>query len=568
MINCLRIQNVAIIEEVEVFFAPGLNILTGETGAGKSIVVDSIGFLLGGRPARDFVRTGADFAHVEGIIEVGRENEKELEALGVFASDGQIMLSRTMQAQKSICRINGRTVTAALLKDVATIFVDLHGQNEHQSLLDTSKQLELVDGFCGGEMQELKETLGEYLGEYRKANKALRAIVGVGDERTKQIELLRYQLMEITIAKLKKGEEEELLHKKNRLAGSEKLLTNTLGAIWLIFEAENGDSGMVPASTLVGDALKHTNELQKLDPGMEGVHTRLEGIHSELLEIGYELGNYREKLDCEPGELERVESRLDFLYHIKKKYGNTIEDVLSKKVDLEMQLEKLENSEIEVKNLKKRLRELTEQIVGVCASMNAKRQEAADYISGEVTKILHEVGMEDASFRVEIIEKKAFGADGNSEAEFRISPNPGEPLKQLRRIASGGEMSRVMLAIKTVMAEVDRVSTVIFDEVDAGISGRTAQKVAEKLAAVSKLRQILCITHLPQIAAMADIHFQIEKSVLEKDDTVRTVTTVNNLPPDKAVSELARLIGGRSITDSTMKAAREMKVEARKIKGG
>ena len=567
MISCLRIQNVAIIDEVEVFFAPGLNILTGETGAGKSIVVDSLGFLLGGRPARDFVRTGADFAHVEGIIEVGMENEAELDVFGVSARDGQIMLSRTMQLSKSICRINGRPVTAGLLKDVATIFVDLHGQNEHQSLLDAKKQLELVDGFCGGELFMLKETLGNFLGEYKSANKELKAIVGIGDERTKQIELLRYQLGEITNANIKHGEEEELLSKKNRLAGLDRLLTNTLRVSELVFESDGGDLGPVPASLLVGEALRHTNEISKLDPSMTGVHTRLEGIHSELLELGYELGNYREKLDCEPGELERVETRLDFLYHIKKKYGKTVEDVLAKKAALEIQLEKLENSETEVRNLKKRLKELTEQIVGICEKMNTKRQEAASYISGEVTKILHEIGMENASFEVEITQKKAFGPDGNSEAEFKISPNPGEPLKQLRRIASGGEMSRVMLAVKTVMAEVDKVATVIFDEVDAGISGRTAQKVAEKLAAISKHRQILCITHLPQIAAMADIHFQIEKSTLETGDEVRTVTTVNELPPSEAVSELARLIGGRSITESTMKAAREMKVEAKKIKG-
>ena len=567
MISCLRIQNVAIIEEVEVFFAPGLNIMTGETGAGKSIVVDSLGFLLGGRPARDFMRTGADFAHVEGIIEVPKENEAELEALGVSASDGQIMLSRTMQMQKSICRINGRTVTAGVLKDVATIFVDLHGQNEHQSLLDIKKQLELVDGFCGIELASLKQTLGSYLGEYRKKNRELKEIVGVGDERAKQIELFKYQLTEITGANLVRGEEEELLQKKNRLAGLDRLLTNTLRAIQLVIEAESGETGIVPASVLVGDALNHTNELSRLDPEMAGVHSRLLGIQSELLELGSELGSYREKLDCEPGELERVESRLDFLYHIKKKYGKTIDDVLAKKTELEALLEKFENSEAEVRNIKKRLKELTDQIVGVCDKMNQKRQEAASYISGEVTRILHEIGMENANFEVEIILKKAFGPDGNSEAEFKISPNPGEPLKHLRRIASGGEMSRVMLAIKTVMAEVDKVSTVIFDEVDAGISGRTAQKVAEKLAAISKLRQILCITHLPQIAAMADIHFQIEKTTSEKGDEVRTITTVNQLPPDKAVSELARLIGGRSITDATMKAAREMKVEAKRIKG-
>ena len=559
MITSLRIQNVALIDEVSVDFAPGLNILTGETGAGKSIVVDSLGFLLGERPGRDFVRTGADFAHVEGIIETVGYTE-ELMDFGIESNDGQIMLARTMQASKSTCRINGRTVTAGLLKDVATIFVDLHGQNEHQSLLDPTKQLMLVDGFCGGGLTKLKTVLEGHLNEYKKANKALKAIVGVGNQRQEQIDLLRYQLQEITAANIRLGEEEELQEKKIRLASLDNLLKNTVLAMQHISEVEG--INVVPASLPIGLALQATAELSQLDKTMEGLHSKLLGIQTELSEIGWELGEYREKLDCDPGELEIVEARIDFLYHIKKKYGKTIADVLTKKEQIAMQLDGLENSDEEIKKLTKQMRELTAEITKICELMHEKRSAASEYISKEVCKILHEIGMENAEFSIEISRKKAFGPDGNNEARFLISANQGEPLKPLRRIASGGEMSRVMLAIKTVMAEVDKVSTVIFDEVDAGISGRTAQKVAEKLAAISRHRQILCITHLPQIAAMADTHFQIEKSLNEN----RTVTTVTALSEEKSVYELARLIGGRSITDSTIEAAKEMRTQAKNLK--
>ena len=559
MITSLRIQNVALIDEVAVDFAPGLNILTGETGAGKSIVVDSLGFLLGGRPARDFVRTGADFAHVEGIIETGGFSE-ELEAFGIEADDGQIMFSRTMHAAKSTCRINGRTVTAGFLRDVATIFVDIHGQHEHQSLLDPAKQLMLVDGFCGGELAKLKTVLEGHLSGYKKANKALRAIVGVGNQRQEQIDLLRYQLQELTAANLRLGEEEELQEKKTRLGSLDNLLKNTVLALQHISEVEG--VSVVPASLPIGLAVQATAELSRLDPTTEGLHFKLLSIQSELSEVGWELGEYREKLDCDPGELEVVEARIDFLYHIKKKYGKTIEEVLKKKEEIGQQLDGLENSDEEIKKLTNKLREHTAEITNVCELMHEKRAAAALYVSKEVSKVLHDIGMENADFAVEISRKKAFGADGNNEAQFLISANQGEPLKPLRRIASGGEMSRVMLAIKTVMAEVDKVSTVIFDEVDAGISGRTAQKVAEKLAAISRHRQILCITHLPQIAAMADTHFRIEKSSYEE----RTVTTVTTLSEDNSVNELARLIGGRSITDSTTSAAKEMITQARIIK--
>ena len=541
MITHLKIQNVALINEVEVNFAPGLNILTGETGAGKSILVDSINFLLGGRLGRDFIRSGAEFAHVEGIVEAADENGEE------------IMLERTMQTAtgKSVCKINGRTVTAAILKDTASQLVNLHGQHEHQSLLDPAKQLNLLDGFCEG-IFSCKTELEGLLMRYRDINKALKALTGMGNQRQEQIDMWRYQLEEIERAALKPGEEDELTARRTRLSGLEKLSKNTASALVLL---DSGDetTGQLSATDQAARALSLVAEIAKLDPARADLHERLAETSALLTDITADLRSYMHELDADPQELETIESRLDIIYRLKKKYGASLDAVLKKQQELAQNLDNIENSEAEIKRLQSEKRTATLEITTLCDKMNTIRAENATKISAEITAILQDLGMEKAIFNIEISRKTAFSPDGNDQVEFMISPNPGEPSKPLRKIASGGEMSRVMLAIKTVMA--DNVSTVIFDEVDAGISGRTAQQVAEKLMRVSRRQQILCITHLPQIAAMADTHFLIEKST----DADRTTTSVKPLSHDDAINELARLTGGAQITPATMQAAREMK---------
>jgi len=562
MLSHLRIENVALIDEVEVHFAPGLNILTGETGAGKSILVDSINFLLGGKATRDLVRTGAGFAHVEGILECTDPFIQEgLSAFGIDMADEQIIISRTMQVDsgKSVCRINGRTVTVGMLKDAASLLVDVHGQHEHQSLLDAAKQLRLLDQFCGTELEAYKVELESLLKRYRETDRALKSITGVGNQRQEQIEIWRFQLGEIEKAGLKLGEEEELTLKRNRLSGLDKLHKNATESLSLLYRSNNiqlcADDQISRASGLVA-------EISRIDPAKEQLYAVVTEVSQLLQDVVAELRDYVDELDADPNELEKIETRLDIIYRTKKKYGGDVEYVLKKQQALQQNLDNLENSDMEIARLKQVRRKIVTEITAVCDQINVLRTSAAAKISEDISEVLKDLGMKSARFFISITRKTAFGPDGNDQVEFMISPNPGEPEKPLKRIASGGEMSRIMLAIKTILADADHMDTVIFDEVDTGVSGRTAQQVAEKLMGISRRRQILCITHLPQIAAMADTHFLIEKSV----EGERTVTRVFPLESDAMTSELARLIGGAQITDATMAAAREMKTQADGLK--
>ena len=562
MIDHLRIENVALIDEVEVKFAPGLNILTGETGAGKSILVDSINFLLGGKATRELVRAGADYAHVEGVLEVSDPIVIEgLFALGVETDQGTLIMSRTMQTDsgKSTCRINGRTVTVGILKEAASLLVDVHGQHEHQSLLDSNKQLHLLDQFCGEKLQVLKTELEAELKKYKEADKALKAIAGVGNQRDAQIEIWRFQLDELIKANLQLGEEEKLTEKRNRLSGVDKLFKNATTSLSLLYSSNNIQ---LCAADQLGRAEGLIAEISRLDLAKEKLYSMAMEASGLMTDIIAELRDYVDELDADPNELEKVESRLDIIYRTKKKYGGDVEYVLKKQQELQQNLDNLENSDAEIARLKQVRRKIVVEITRICDEMNALRNQVAVKIAEGISGVLMDLGMKNARFFIDIQRKTAFGPDGNDAVEFMISPNPGEPEKPLKRIASGGEMSRIMLAVKTILADADHMDTVIFDEVDTGVSGRTAQQVAEKLMGISRARQILCITHLPQIAAMADTHFLIEKSV----EGSRTVTRVFPLANEAMTGELARLIGGAQITEATMAAAREMKVQANALK--
>ncbi|MCL2356116.1 MAG: DNA repair protein RecN [Defluviitaleaceae bacterium] len=560
MITNLRIKNIALIDEVEVAFAPGLNVLSGETGAGKSIVVDSINFLLGERTSRDLIRAGADFASVEGVIETSASYIIEgLNAVGI-ETDGQLMLSRTIQADtgKSTCRINGRVVTVAVLKSAAEFLVELHGQHEHQSLLDPVKQLEMLDSFCGPWLEELKVSLAELLSAYKEASRELKKVeAGASPE---QIEIWKFQHNEIDAAALKPGEEEELTLKRDRLAALERLHKNTGDIVALLYAGFYEGRPSTSAADQLAKAIACAAEIAEIDPTKEHLHAGLVDVGAQIGEISRDFRDYSDELGTSPHELDAMEARLDTIYRLRKKYGGTVEALLEKRDDLVKKLESVENVEVEARQIRARRKEISAEISAVCARMNEIRTSRAEKISAEITEILRELGMQHTEFFIRLTQKTSFTPDGNIDTEFMISPNPGEPAKPLRKIASGGEMSRIMLSIKTIMT--NRVPTVIFDEVDTGVSGRTAQQVAEKLAAVSRTRQILCITHLPQIAAMADTHFLIKKA--EHDG--RTITSVTPLQTDGTINELARLTGGASITDATLQAVTEMKTQADELK--
>ena len=464
---------------------------------------------------------------------------------------------------KSTCKLNGVAVAVGILKAEAAKLVEIHGQHEHQSLLDPARQLQLLDVFCGRELAAHKEELATQLMRYKETARAIKALSGVGNQRQEQIEIWRFQLDEIESANLKPNEEAELETKRVRLASAERLSRNASAILAQLYGGYDTTRGAAIDQTAKAVAL--AEEIARLDESRRSLHTALVEAHAQLADIAHETRAYMDTLDSNPNELERIESRLDTIYKLKKKYGATTEAVFAKRDVLRQNLDGLEDSEAQIKKHKATLRGITVEITAICDKMNALRTENATKISREITEILHDLGMQSAEFFIEIERKTSFGPDGNDIVEFMISPNPGEPDKPLRRIASGGEMSRVMLAIKTIMT--DGIPTVIFDEVDTGVSGRTAQQVAEKLMRVSRTRQILCITHLPQIAAMADTHFLIAKSVEKSAETVeRTVTRVTALSPEEINTELARLIGGAQITAATLEAAGQMKCQATELK--
>jgi DNA repair protein RecN (Recombination protein N) len=367
----------------------------------------------------------------------------------------------------------------------------------------------------------------------------------------------RFQLEEISRANLKPDEEEALTAKRNRLGGLDKLNKNAAGSLALLY---GGNNIQLCAADQVSRTVGLIAEISRMDPAKEQLYSNILEVSQLLQDIVAELRDYVDELDVDPNELEKIEARLDLIYRLRKKYGGDVEHVLKKKQELQQNLDNLENIEVEIAQLNRKRRKIVSEITTVCNNMNALRTSAATKISQNISTVLEDLGMKDARFFIRITRKTSFGPNGNDIAEFMISPNPGEPEKPLKRIASGGEMSRIMLAIKTILA--DRINTVIFDEVDTGVSGRTAQQVAEKLMGISRCRQILCITHLPQIAAMADTHFLIEKSV----EGERTVTRVFPLENSALTGELARLIGGAQITDATMAAAQEMKPQANELK--
>jgi DNA repair protein RecN (Recombination protein N) len=555
MITNIRVRNVALIDEAEMGFGAGLNILTGETGAGKSILIDSITFLLGERPGRDFIRGGADFASAEGMFALDdRERLDALRGFGVECEDGQLLLSRSLDARgKNVCRVNGRVVTVGMMRDISALLVDVHGQHQHQALLDANRHIMLLDTFCGAEMRERKEALGGAIREYREAGRALAALRGAPGQREAQIEIWQFQVDEINRARLREGEEEALTARRNRLNGAGRLAENTREALDMLYGRE--DAAELSASDRIGRALGNLKEIAALDPEKENLRQALAEVAQQLSDVISELNDYADTPESDPRELERIEYRLDTIYRLKKKYGASVADILKHRDETMTKLERLGDAEGEINRLENEKKRLLRVIAARCGELTAMRERQAAAIQTQIADVLRELGMSHAQFEIQITKKKEFTGEGNDRVEFMLSPNLGEGLKPLSHIASGGEASRVMLALKTVMADADGVGTLIFDEIDAGVSGRTAQRVAEKLALLARGRQILCITHLPQIAAMADLHFLILKTA----DGGKTTTSVRELSREDAVGELARLIGGAKITAATLKAAGEMK---------
>jgi DNA repair protein RecN (Recombination protein N) len=568
MLVQLEIQNVALIDKISIELGAGLNILTGETGAGKSIIIDSINAILGNRVSKDIIRTGSDKALIEAVFLTDKDKAKDiLNDMGMEPEeDGTIILSREIsQSGRNTCRVNGKMAAASFLKAIGERLIDIHGQQDNQSLLKTENHIELLDSFGGEKIQTIKKEYLSLLEQYKETKTLLKALAGDPGERERKTDLLRYQVNEIKGAKLVSGEEAGLNRQKMLLVNAEKISASLSAAYGLL---SSGEAQGKPALDIMNEALSHLNSVSRLEESYNEISKRLQDLIYQLDDLAGDVRKYHDSVEYDPMLLQEIEERLDLIYKLKRKYGPDISDVLQYCTAAERQLEEIENSEETAIALRKKLEDIDIRLFDASCRLNAERKRAASVLEENIGRQLDDLEMKRASFKVDIrmdnpaegMGERKYTQYGLDKVEFLISPNAGEPLKPLARIASGGEMSRIMLAIKTILADADRIPTLIFDEIDNGISGKAAQKVGEKLSYISCGHQVICVTHLPQIACMADYHYLIEKIA----DNKRTRTMVRKLDGGENVKEIARLIGGAEISEASLKYAEEMINNAKK----
>lgn len=550
MIQRLYVKDFAVIDELDLAFGPGMNLLTGETGSGKSVIVDALGIALGERADLESVRGGCEKAVVEAVLFVGGSAEALaiLEEAGIEAEDGQVIVTReVLKTGKSQCRINGRASTVSMLKEITDHLVDTHGQHEHQSLLKTERHINLLDAWCGEKAALLKARVESGYRELLGYERELRRLESDERERARMLDLYKYQAEEISAAKLVPGEEEELGEARNRLANAERLYSAAAAAYELL---SDGDASAVDT---LGRAVSELEGIAALDPGLTPLLESLQSALYAAQEGARELRSYRDDVEFNPERLESVEERLELLRNLKRKYGDSVEEILSFGSDLESRIESLENSEERTSELNRSIEKLHKEIMQLAEELSGVRRQGAESFSKKVQEELAGLNMPNAVFLVQQ-EPKALDAAGIDSMEFLISANQGEPPKPLAKIASGGEMSRVMLAIKSATSAADKIPALVFDEIDVGVGGRTAEVIADKLALLSKKSQVLCITHLPQIASRPGNHYCIEKQL----HNGRTVVRVRSLSMEERVEEIARMLGGANTTETALRHAAEM----------
>ena len=557
MLELLHIENIAIIEAADIEFAPGFNALTGETGAGKSIVIDSLSAVLGQRTSRELIRTGADKAFVSAAfsgVEPGLT-----EALGIQPEpDGTLLLQREIQTDgKNVCRINGRPVTVSQLRALGTRLLNIHGQHDGQQLLDEEQHIVYLDSF--GKTEALINAYTEKYRHFTDIRRQISALQMDEAEKARRVDTLQYQIEELKRAKLKPGEEEELTARRGMLRNAEKFLDAVAGADYAL----NGDDSGGGALSALRQAQDALGGVRHLDDAFGQLYERLGEAYSEVYDIAATVEDKRGELDVSPGELDRVESRMDQLYRLKKKYGAKVEDMLDYLHRCTEELAQIEDAGDTLLRLEQELALAETDARQAAQALSDARKAAAERLTAQILAELQQLDMGKIRFAVDFAEKP-LDSDGMDAVRFLMSANVGEELRPIHKIASGGELARIMLAMKNVLAAEDSVGTMIFDEVDAGVSGRAAQKVAYKLWTVAKGRQVLCVTHLPQIAAMADTEFTVEKRV----ENERTYTSVLRLDAAGRRQELARLIGGTMITETTLAGAAELLRLAEQTKKG
>lgn len=550
MLVNVHVKNMALIQEADVDFGRGLNILTGETGAGKSIIIGAVNVALGMRGFKGFAREDADTALVELVFSVEKEEQvQKIKAFDIPVEDGLVILSRRMAGTRSISKVNGETVPVGTIRQIAEILIDIHGQHEHQSLLHASKHLEILDEYAKEELMPLKLKAASLYQDYLRLGRELEENRIDAGQKQKEMDFLNFEIQEIESAALKQGEDAELESRYRKLSNGKKIME----AASLSYEMTGYENGA--AGDGIGRALRSLGSVTMYDSALEELSGQLENLENLLNDFNRDLKDYMGELSFNADDFEEIEQRLDLINRLKAKYGDSIEAILTYKAEKEERLNKLVDYEHYFAGLEKKYALAKERLLKCADAMSKVRKKHAKILEKAILEALIDLNFLDVRFEISFDRSSGVTDNGYDEVNFLISTNPGLPVRPLKDVASGGELSRIMLAIKSVLADKDETETLIFDEIDVGISGRTAQKVSEKMAVIARKHQIICITHLAQIASMADNHYVIEKKV----EGNATATSIRALSENESIDELARILGGARITDIVMQSAREMK---------
>ena len=556
MLVYLHVKNLALIDEEEIEFTGGLNILSGETGAGKSIILGALNLALGEKVPKEMLRDETKDGIVEVTFTITNEEQREALRRLDITFDDEVILSRKITESRSVAKINGEMIPADKLKEVGSFFIDIYGQSEHQTLTDKRKHLAMLDEYGREQIEPIKEELSVVYKEYNKLRDEYDEAIHANDNRDRDIEFLKHEIEEIENANVKVGEDEDLEEEYKLMSNAERIVSNCN-------EAYNDTAVGDGVSDRIGRAIRSLRSVSEYDERVEQLASMLDDAESIVSDFNRELSDYMSEMDFDDSAFREIEARLDTLNTLKQKYGPTLENVIE---GLELRcdkLKKLEDYDRYLEKLKEELSNSEAKLLDICHKLTAVRKEYSYDLLPKVRDALSDLNFLDVEFDMYFTELDKPTSNGIDEAQFIISTNPGEPMKPLKDIASGGEMSRIMLALKTVLVSADNIDTMIFDEIDAGISGRTAQALSEKLSVVARNKQVICITHLPQVAAMADKHFLIEKSVVGN----KTVSSITKMDEEERINELARMLSGSTVSPAVLANAREMIDYAQVFKG-
>ncbi|HEU5141506.1 MAG TPA: DNA repair protein RecN [Bacillales bacterium] len=563
MLGELSISNFGIIESVNLSFEEGMTVITGETGAGKSMIIDAIGLLIGGRGSSDFVRHGAAKAEIEGLFFINENHPglPKIQSLGLEVADEMIVLRREIsKAGKSVCRVNGKLVTLAAMREVGRMLIDIHGQHEHQDLLQSDRHLSLLDSFGGETLWQARQEYENLFEAYTRVQKQLRQLTENEKEAAQRLDLIRFQVDEIDAIQLEENEDEQLESERTNLANYEKVFESLQEG----YQALNGEQ---KGLEWVGTAMNTLENIADIDGQYKDIYERLADHYYLLEEMTFSLRDIFEQLEYDPDRLNTVEERLHEIQKLKRKYGDSVSEILKFRDEAVSELDTLTNRDEQIEVMQRELEQTKSKLLDKAELLSTERQSTARHVIGAITRELESLQMAKTQFDIHFKRRENngevhFQKDGVDQVEFLISTNPGEPLKPLSKVASGGELSRIMLALKSIFSRGDGVTSIIFDEVDTGVSGRAAQAMAEKIFKLSVRSQVFCITHLPQVAAMADTHLYIMK----EENNNRTTTYVDSLDDHRKVNEIGRMISGAKMTDLTKRHAKELLELAGNIK--